>query len=685
MSTVAQAETGIPNTSSLRRGSSSRRSNNNSTKVETEDPSHGVYEENLTKFKVCDLSSSTCSHSGGTPLCWFCGIMKRDAIQKKTFTKWVNKHLKKANRNVRDLFEDLRDGHNLLSLLEVLAGEILPRERGRMRFHAIQNVETALRFLRYKEIKLVNIRGEDIVDGNPKLTLGLIWTIILHFQNHQHHYYRHIMPIRSSSLSKKSSSKFMCCTSAAAGGSRTVTYRENQSKFLWLDPSRWVEKKKEHLVTRMSIYKFVKGSRLFMQGKRHNNDADNVADAFHPTPGTYQGGEDRSSSPYTQQQHSHSQLSNTAHPDDDIRAVHTLRSMRVDGTTEWEKSSKTVKRGGVRSRSSRTVRKITTVTRGEQSVTSESVMSYSTDNSQKYPAIASDKRSLKFRVVDEEDVSAKEALLRWSQKTTQRYPGVKVSDFTQSWRDGLAFNAIIHRNRPDLVDWKKLEKRQVRERIDSAFHIMEREYGVTRLLDPEDVDTPEPDEKSIITYVSQLYDVFPEPPPGHPLFDSDGQKKLQQYKDLSSSLQIWIKEHITLMQDRNFPNTLPEMKRLAEDSHLFRVEHILNAIYVTPGESVDRELHPEALERNWNHLMMLYQERDQLIHDEITRLEKLQRLADKISMEAKMTDTKLDDIESWIEDEAKRVDHLHPKDAKNNCDQIERELQRAEDVIKSMF
>ena len=51
-----------------------------------------------------------------------------------------------------------------------------------MRFHAIQNVETALRFLRYKQITIVNIRGEDIVDGNPKLTLGLIWTIILHFQ-----------------------------------------------------------------------------------------------------------------------------------------------------------------------------------------------------------------------------------------------------------------------------------------------------------------------------------------------------------------------------------------------------------------------------------------------------------------------------------------------------------------------
>jgi len=52
------------------------------------------------------------------------------------------------------------------------------------------------------------------------------------------------------------------------------------------------------------------------------------------------------------------------------------------------------------------------------------------------------------------------------------------------------------------------------------------------------------------------------------------------------------------------------------------------------------------------------------------RLEKLQRLAEKVHQEAKVTDSKLDDIEAWIEDEAKRVDHLHPKDAKNNCDQV---------------
>uniref|UniRef100_A0A673K9U3 Plectin-like n=1 Tax=Sinocyclocheilus rhinocerous TaxID=307959 RepID=A0A673K9U3_9TELE len=107
---------------------------------------------------------------------------ERDRVQKKTFTKWVNKHLIKTQRHVNDLYEDLRDGHNLISLLEVLSGETLPRERGRMRFHKLQNVQIALDFLRHRQVKLVNIRNDDIADGNPKLTLGLIWTIILHFQ-----------------------------------------------------------------------------------------------------------------------------------------------------------------------------------------------------------------------------------------------------------------------------------------------------------------------------------------------------------------------------------------------------------------------------------------------------------------------------------------------------------------------
>nr|XP_029519435.1 microtubule-actin cross-linking factor 1 isoform X16 [Oncorhynchus nerka] len=111
-----------------------------------------------------------------------CCADERDRVQKKTFMKWVNKHLIKVRKHITDLYEDLRDGHNLISLLEVLSGVTLPREKGRMRFHRLQNVQIALDFLKQRQVKLVNIRNDDITDGNPKLTLGLIWTIILHFQ-----------------------------------------------------------------------------------------------------------------------------------------------------------------------------------------------------------------------------------------------------------------------------------------------------------------------------------------------------------------------------------------------------------------------------------------------------------------------------------------------------------------------
>ncbi|XP_054002763.1 dystonin isoform X40 [Hylaeus anthracinus] len=429
---------------------------------------HG-YEESLSKFKD-----------------------ERDAIQKKTFTKWVNKHLKKASRHVGDLFEDLRDGHNLISLLEVLSGEHLPRERGRMRFHMLQNVQMALDFLRYKKIKLVNIRAEDIVDGNPKLTLGLIWTIILHFQ---------------------------------------------------------------------------------------------ISDIV---------------------------------------------------------------------------------------------------------------------VGQEPNVTAREALLRWARRSTARYPGVRVTDFTGSWRDGLAFSALIHRNRPDLVDWRGARTCQPRERLDRVFHVAEREYGVTRLLDPEDVDTPEPDEKSLITYISSLYDVFPEPPAIHPLYDAEAQRRSAEYRELASSLHLWIREKMSLMQERAFPPTLIEMKKLAADSAKFKNDEVppryrdkqrlsyifrdLQKYFEAVGEvDMEPELHIDIIEKNWHRLMTLHQEREQAIIDEIKRLERLQRLAEKVHREMKTTDNRLEELERRVEDEARRLDRLHPLEAKHAVDLLEQDIRNTETQIQNIF
>ena len=74
------------------------------------------------------------------------------------------------------------DGRKLLKLLEIISGEKLGKPNsGKMRVHRVENVNKSLAFLHTK-VRLENIGAEDIVDGNPRMILGLIWTIILRFQ-----------------------------------------------------------------------------------------------------------------------------------------------------------------------------------------------------------------------------------------------------------------------------------------------------------------------------------------------------------------------------------------------------------------------------------------------------------------------------------------------------------------------
>uniref|UniRef100_A0A670Z2D2 Actinin alpha 4 n=1 Tax=Pseudonaja textilis TaxID=8673 RepID=A0A670Z2D2_PSETE len=102
--------------------------------------------------------------------------------QTSTFTAWCNSHLRKAGTQIENIDEDFRDGLKLMLLLEVISGERLPKpERGKMRVHKINNVNKALDFIASKGVKLVSIGAEEIVDGNAKMTLGMIWTIILRF------------------------------------------------------------------------------------------------------------------------------------------------------------------------------------------------------------------------------------------------------------------------------------------------------------------------------------------------------------------------------------------------------------------------------------------------------------------------------------------------------------------------
>uniref|UniRef100_A0A8C4V3B0 Spectrin repeat containing nuclear envelope protein 2 n=1 Tax=Falco tinnunculus TaxID=100819 RepID=A0A8C4V3B0_FALTI len=101
-------------------------------------------------------------------------------------------------------------------------------------------------------------------------------------------------------------------------------------------------------------------------------------------------------------------------------------------------------------------------------------------------------------------ISATKALLLWAKEQCSLYGSINVTDFKSSWRSGLPFLAIIQTLRPGLVDLEKAEARSNKENLKEAFRIAELELNIPRLLEPEDVDIMDPDEKSIMTYVAQF-------------------------------------------------------------------------------------------------------------------------------------------------------------------------------------
>ncbi|RWS23702.1 Nesprin-1-like protein, partial [Leptotrombidium deliense] len=128
---------------------------------------------------------------------------EQEIVQQRVFMSWINHFV--PNCIESNLVEELRDGTKLIALLYALTGEKIHEERGRhlKRIHFICNVQRALDFLQNKGLELINIRATDIVDGNPRIILGLIWIIILRFHieefmrlwhletNESHHMFDH--------------------------------------------------------------------------------------------------------------------------------------------------------------------------------------------------------------------------------------------------------------------------------------------------------------------------------------------------------------------------------------------------------------------------------------------------------------------------------------------------------------
>lgn len=291
--------------------------------------------------------------------------------QRKTFTAWCNSHLRKAGTQIENIEEDFRNGLKLMLLLEVISGEQLSKpDRGKMRFHKIANVNKALAFIESKGVKLVNIGAEEIVDGNVKMTLGMIWTIILRF---------------------------------------------------------------------------------------------------------------------------------------------AIQDISV------------------------------------------------------------------------EEMTAKEGLLLWCQRKTAPYKNVNVQNFHMSWKDGLAFCALIHRHRPELIDMSTLSKDNPLHNLNTAFDIAEKYLDIPRMLDPEDmVNNVKPDERSVMAYVSSYYHAFSGAQQAETAanrickvlkVNQENERLMEEYERMASDLLEWIRRTTPWLENRTTDNTLPGTQRKLEEFRDYRRVH----------------------------------------------------------------------------------------------------------------
>ncbi|XP_059770401.1 spectrin beta chain, erythrocytic [Balaenoptera ricei] len=431
---------------------------------------------------------------------------EREVVQKKTFTKWVNSHLARVSCRITDLYKDLRDGKMLIKLLEVLSGEMLPKPtKGKMRIHCLENVDKALQFLKEQRVHLENMGSHDIVDGNHRLVLGLIWTIILRFQIQD----------------------------------------------------------------------------IVVQ--------------------TQEGRETR---------------------------------------------------------------------------------------------------------------SAKDALLLWCQMKTAGYPHVNVTNFTSSWKDGLAFNALIHKHRPDLIDFDKLKDSNARHNLECAFDVAERQLGIIPLLDPEDVFTENPDEKSIITYVVAFYHYFSkmkvlavEGKRVGKVIDHaiETEKMIEKYSGLASDLLTWIEQTITVLNSRKFANSLTGVQQQLQAFSTYRtvekppkfqekgnLEVLLFTIQSRMRANNQKVYTPHDgklvsdINRAWESLEEAEYRRELALREELIRQEKLEQLARRFDRKAAMRETWLNENQRLVAQDNFGYDLAAVEAAKKKHEAIETDTAAYEERVRAL-
>lgn len=175
-----------------------------------------------------------------------------------------------------------------------------------------------------------------------------------------------------------------------------------------------------------------------------------------------------------------------------------------------------------------------------------------------------------------EDQNAKQGLLMWCRKKTQGYQGVdgNINNFTKDWKNGNAFLALVDRHTQGLVDYNGSYEKSDEEKLDEAFTACEG-LGIPRLLDISDLTEVDiPDDKAVMTYVSELFKLFSK----EDVKDTARQHVAQflkfqrrinvltgDYEEKVAELLGWIEEKCETWGNTAAPGTETECAKLTSD------------------------------------------------------------------------------------------------------------------------
>ncbi|XP_029390710.1 F-actin-monooxygenase MICAL3 isoform X9 [Mus pahari] len=151
-----------------------------------------------------------------------------------------------------------------------------------------------------------------------------------------------------------------------------------------------------------------------------------------------------------------------------------------------------------------------------------------------------------------ESVARSSKLLGWCQRQTDGYSGVNVTDLTMSWKSGLALCAIIHRYRPDLIDFDSLDEQNVEKNNQLAFDIAEKELGISPIMTGKEMaSVGEPDKLSMVMYLTQFYEMFKDSLSSSDTLDLNAEEKAVLIASTKSPISFLSKLGQTISRKRS--------------------------------------------------------------------------------------------------------------------------------------